>query len=167
MLTKFAHFRIKTWLLVGFGAITTLLVLVVAINFWQVRGNAAITLRMVDERLPMTTEGNELVANVQGSLTSLRDWMLSGNADFKHNRAETWKRIQGRVSAIDALAQNWTDETDKSDWTRVKELLTTFSAAEDKAEGLANSPDEQPALKILNADGDKIALVMSRNVPAC
>src|SRR6185369_868488 len=36
--------------------------------------------------------------------------------------------------------------------------------AEDKAEAVAHSPDEQPALKILNSDGDKIALVMSRNV---
>ncbi len=164
MLGRFAHFRIKTWLLVGFGAITMLLVVVVAINFWQVRENAAITVRMVDQRLPMTTEGNELVANVQGSLTALRDWMLSGNADFKHNRAEIWKRIQNRAEAIDALAKDWTDERDTSDWARAKELLKTFSAAEDKAEGLANSPDEQPALKILNAEVDKIALVMSRNV---
>jgi len=164
MLTRFAHFRIKTWLLVGFGSITAMLVLVVAINFWQVRANAAITVRMVDQRLPMTIEGNELVANVQGSLTALRDWMLTGNAAFKHNRAEIWKRIQGRVTAIDALSQAWTDDKDKSDWARVKDLLTTFSAAEDKAEGLANSPDEQPALKMLNGDGDKIALVMSRNI---
>ena len=112
MLTRFAHFRIKTWLLVGFGSITAMLVLVVAINFWQVRANAAITVRMVDQRLPMTIEGNELVANVQGSLTALRDWMLTGNAAFKHNRAEIWKRIQGRVTAIDALSQAWTDDKD-------------------------------------------------------
>jgi methyl-accepting chemotaxis protein len=164
MLARFAHFRIKTWLLVGFGSITTLLILVIAINFWQVRANAAITERMVDQRLPMTTQGNELVANVQASLTSLRDWMLTGNADFKRHRADTWTRIQSRVSSIDALAQSWTNEADKSDWTSVKDLLTKFSAAEDKAETIANSPDEQPALKLLNGDGDKIALVMSRNV---
>jgi methyl-accepting chemotaxis protein len=164
MLGKFAHFRIKTWLLVGFGAITTLLVLVVAINFWQVRQNAAITVRMVDQRLPMTTEGNELVANVQGSLTALRDWMLGGNPAFKQTRADIWKRIDDRATAIDALTVAWTDEHDKADWAQIKELLKPFSAAQDKAEGLANSPDEQPALKMLNTEADKVALVMSRNV---
>jgi len=164
MLARFAHFRIKTWLLVGFGSITALLVLVIAINFWQVRANAAITERMVNQRLPMATQGNELVANVQGSLTALRDWMLTGNVDFKQNRADIWKRIQDTAQSIDALAQHWTVERDKADWAKVKELLTDFSAAEDKAEAVAHSADEQPALKILNSDGDKLALVMSRSV---
>jgi methyl-accepting chemotaxis protein len=164
MLGRFAHFRIKTWLLVGFGAITALLVVAVTINFVQVRQNAAITVRMVDQRLPMTTEGNELVANVQGSLTALRDWMLGGNSAFKQVRADIWKRIAARETAIDALATNWSDDQDKADWLRIKQLLQTFATAQDKAEALANSPDEQPALKLLNTEADKVALVMSRNV---
>ncbi|WP_374307247.1 methyl-accepting chemotaxis protein [Dongia sp.] len=159
-----ANFRIRTWLLVGFSSISALLVLVIAVNLWQVRGNANITQRMVAERLPMTTAGNALVANVQGSLTALRDWMLTANETFKHDRADVWTQIGSNVQQIDALAAGWTEQRDMADWTQIKELLTTFASAQDKAEQLANSKDEQPALKLLNEQGEKLISTILKGV---
>ena len=43
MVDWLANFRIKTWLLVGFSSVSALLVVVIAVNFWQVRSNADIT----------------------------------------------------------------------------------------------------------------------------
>jgi CHASE3 domain sensor protein len=78
-----ANFRIRDWLIAGFGLITLILMGTIAINLWQVRSSATLTEDMVAQRLPSTMTGNRLVANVQGSVTSLRDWMLTGNSDFK------------------------------------------------------------------------------------
>lgn len=164
MLDWLANFRIRTWLLVGFSSVSALLIVVIAVNFWQVRSNADITQRMVAERLPMTTAGNELVANVQGSLTALRDWMLTGTATFKQDRADVWTQIRSNVQQIDALAANWQEKRDLDDWAKIKELLTTFAAAQDKAEVLANSKDEQPALKMLNEQGEKLISTILKSV---
>lgn len=159
-----ANFRIKTWLLVGFSSVSALLVVVIAVNFWQVRSNADITQRMVAERLPMTTAGNALVANVQGSLTALRDWMLSGNETFKHDRADVWTQIGANIQQIDALAANWQDSRDLEDWSKIKELLASFATSQDKAEALANSKDEQPALQMLNEQGEKLISTILKSV---
>nr|WP_298686730.1 methyl-accepting chemotaxis protein [uncultured Dongia sp.] len=164
MLDWLANIRIKTWLLVGFSSVSALLVVVIAVNFWQVRSNADITQRMVAERLPMTTAGNALVANVQGSLTALRDWMLSGSDGFKRDRADVWSQIGGNVQQIDALAAAWQDQQDLADWARIKELLATFAAAQDKAEALANSKEEQPALQMLNEQGEKLISTILKSV---
>jgi methyl-accepting chemotaxis protein len=158
------NFRIKTWLLVGFSSVSALLVVVIAVNFWQVRSNADITQRMVAERLPMTTAGNALVANVQGSLTALRDWMLSGNETFKHDRADVWTQIGANIQQIDALAANWQDSRDLEDWSKIKELLASFATSQDKAEALANSKDEQPALQMLNEQGEKLISTILKSV---
>ncbi len=164
MLEWLANFRIRTWLLVGFSSVSALLVLVIAVNFWQVRSNAAITQRMVAERLPMTTAGNALVANVQGSLTALRDWMLTGNEAFKQDRADVWAQIGGNVQQIDTLSSAWREQGDLADWQQVKELLASFAAAQDKAEQLANSKDEQPALKLMNEQGEKLISTIVKGV---
>lgn len=164
MLNWLANFRIRTWLLVGFSSVSALLVLVIAVNLWQVRSNANITQRMVDERLPMTTAGNALVANVQGSLTALRDWMLTGNETFKHDRADVWTQIGANVQQIDTLAASWTDQRDVADWAQIKDLLSGFATAQGKAEELANSVDEQPALKMLNEQGEKLISTILKSV---
>ncbi|TDQ83995.1 methyl-accepting chemotaxis protein [Dongia mobilis] len=155
MIAGLANLRIRTLLLLGFGAVAAILVVVIAVNFWQARNSAAITQAMVEERLPMTTAGSELVANVQGSLAALRDWMLTGSESFKQDRADSWQRIDGNVAAIDGLAAGWSDATDVADWQAVKAALGSFRAAQDAAEAVAHSPDEQPALKLLNQEGDK------------
>jgi methyl-accepting chemotaxis protein len=164
MFAGLANLRIKTLLLVGFSAISAILVLVIAVNFWQARQSAVITQRMVEERLPMTTSGSELVANVQGSLASLRDWMLTGNESFKQSRADVWLRIEGNVAAIDALAEHWSDPRDAQDWSRIKELLARFAAGQSAAETIANSPDEQPALKMLDEQGSKLIATILKSV---
>jgi len=164
MLAWLANFRIRTWLLVGFSSIALLLVAVIAINFWQVRGNANITQRMVAERLPMTTAGNALVANVQGSLTALRDWMLTGTETFKQDRADVWTQIGSNVQQIDGLAASWQVQGDIDDWAKIKTLLASFAEAQAKAEALANSKDEQPALKMLNEQGEKLITTILKSV---
>jgi methyl-accepting chemotaxis protein len=164
MLAWLANIRIRTWLLLGFSSVCALLVLVIAVNFSQVRSNAAITQRMVAERLPMTTAGNALVANVQGSLTSLRDWMLTGDEGFKQARADVWTQIGGNVERVDVLAATWRDQRDIEDWKAVKDLLASFAAAQEKAEQLANSKDEQPALKLMNEQGEKLISTILKGV---
>ncbi len=164
MLARLANIRIKTWLLLGFGSVCALLVISTLVSFWQVRGGAAITQRMVAERLPSASAGNALVANVQGSLTALRDWMLSGNESFKKDRADVWQQIDGNIKQLDQLSTVWSDPQDQADWAKVKELLGQFNAAQAKAEAVANSPDEQPALKLLNEQGDKIATALLQSV---
>ncbi|WP_374381330.1 methyl-accepting chemotaxis protein [Dongia sp.] len=164
MIEWLAHVHIRTWLLLGFSSVSALLVFVIAVNFWQVRSSADITQRMVAERLPTTIGGNALVGNVQNSLTALRDWMLTGNETFKSDRADVWVQIKANVKQVDALAATWQNAADRNDWDAVKKLLVSFAEAQGKVEALANSQDEQPALKLMNEQGEKLIQTIVKSV---
>jgi len=50
---------------------------------------------------------------------------------------------------MDRLSSRWTVEKNKQDWQQAKPLLDELRSAQDKAEAIAHTIDEQPAAKIL------------------
>ena len=102
----------------------------------------------------------ELVADVYASLASLRGWLLTGSDVFKTERAVLWKDIEARGSEMDRLSGQWTTEQNRSDWKQAKPLLDDLRSAQDKAEAIAHTVDEQPAAKILATEAAPLAKLM-------
>src|SRR5689334_16639 len=98
---KLSGFKVRTWLIAGFGLMAAILVVIVAVGLKQIQANGAMTGEMVAERLPSTMSGNRLVANVQASTAALRDWMLTGNEVFKASRAAVWTEIDQDRAKLD------------------------------------------------------------------
>ena len=156
----FLHLNIRGRLISGFGVLCALLAVVVGITIVKVRAVNEDTERTVNLRVPTAMTASDVVAGVYASLASLRGWMITGNDSFKAERATLWNEIQRYGSRMDHLAGKWTVEQNKADWKQAKPLLEELRSAQDKAEAIAHTIDEQPAAKILATEAAPLARLM-------
>jgi methyl-accepting chemotaxis protein len=156
----FLQLNVRGRLILGFSLLCVLLAVVVGTTIIKVRSVNESTDRTVNLRVPTAMNAGELVADVYASLASLRGWLLTGSDAFKAERAMLWKDIQARGSEMDHLSGQWTTEQNKSDWKQAKPLLDDLRNAQDKAEAIAHTADEQPAAKILATEAAPLAKLM-------
>jgi methyl-accepting chemotaxis protein len=159
----FVHLNIRGRLVLGFGVLCILLAAVVGTTIVKVRTVNESTDRTVNLRVPTAMTASDMVAGVYASLASLRGWLITGNEVFKTERAVLWKDLQARGSDMDRLSGQWTVEQNKVDWQQAKPLLDALRNAQDKAEAIAHTVDEQPATKILATEAAPLAKLMLEN----
>jgi methyl-accepting chemotaxis protein len=157
---SFLHLNIRGRLVLGFSVLCVLLASVVGTTMIKVRSVSDATDRTISLRVPTAMTADELVAGVYASLASLRGWLITGNEAFKAERISLWKDIQNRSSEMDRLSAHWTAEQNKQDWKQAKPLLDELRGAQDKAEAIAHTIDEQPAAKILATEAAPLAKLM-------
>ena len=154
------NLNIRGRLVLGFSVLCVLLAGVVGTTILKVRTVSESTDRTVNLRVPTAMTASDLVAGIYASLASLRGWLVTGNEAFKAERAGLWKEIQTRGSEMDRLSGNWTVEQNKQDWKQAKPLLDELRSAQDKAEAIAHTIDEQPAAKMLATEAAPLARLM-------
>jgi len=152
--------NIRGRLILGFSALCVLLAVVVGTTMIKVRTVSESTDQTVNLRVPTAMAASDLVAGVYASLASLRGWLITGNEVFKTERAVLWKDIQNHGSEMDHLSGRWTAEQNKLDWKQAKPLLDELRNAQDKAEAIAHTIDEQPAAKMLATEAAPLAKLM-------
>ena len=154
------HLNIRGRLILGFSVLCALLAVVVGTTIIKVRTVSESTERTVNLRVPTAMTASDVVSGVYATLASLRGWLITGNETFKGERAAFWKDIQKRGSEMDRLAGEWTVQQNKTDWNEAKPLLDELRKAQDKAEEIAHTIDEQPAAKILATEAAPLAKLM-------
>jgi methyl-accepting chemotaxis protein len=159
-IVAFLHLNIRGRLIFGFAVLCTLLAGVVGTTILKVRTVSEATDRTVNLRVPTAMTANGMVAGVYASLASLRGWLITGNDLFKAERAALWKEIQNHGSEMDRLSGHWTVEQNNRDWKQAKPLLDELRNAQDKAEAIAHTIDDQPAAKILAMEAAPLAELM-------
>ena len=122
--------------------------------------------RTVNLRMPTAMAANDLSRRSYASLAALPGWLITGNESFKLERAQVWRHIQSDGAEMDNLAQRWTSEQNKRDWSAAKPLLDELRSAQDKAEAIAHTPDEQPAAKILATEAAPLAKIILEKATA-
>ena len=162
----FVHLNIRGRLILGFSVLCILLAAVVGVTIIKVQNVTEVTDRTVNLRVPTAMNASDMVAGVYASLASLRAWLITGNDAFKAERAGLWKELQKHGSEMDQLAGHWTSEQNKSDWKQAKPLLDELRNAQDKAEAIAHTPDDQPAAKILATEAAPLARTMLQTATA-
>src|ERR1700682_3047180 len=156
----FLQLNIRGRLILGFSVLCILLAGVVGTTIIKVRSVREATDHPHSLRVPTAMTASDLVVAIYASLASLRGWLITGNDAFKAERAGLWKDIQTRGTEMDRLSGHWTAEKNKQDWTQAKPLLDELRNAQDKAEAIAHTIDEQPAAKILATEADPLAELM-------
>ena len=156
----FLQLNIRGRLIAGFSVLCVLLAAVVGTTIIKVRTVNESTDQTVNLRVPTAMTASDIVAEVYASLASLRGWLITGNDVFKSERAVLWKDIQARGSEMDRLSGQWTVEQNKLDWKQAKPLLDELRNAQDKAEAIAHTIDEQPAAKMLATEAAPLAKLM-------
>ena len=159
-----SHLKISHRLIGGFAFMLLLLCGAVGVAVWEVSGVQRDNHRIVHLRVPTAEASSEMTRNIFASLAALRGWMLTGNEAFKVERAAVWAEITEQRASMDALAENWTNPDNVAKWNEFKTTLNEFSAAQDKVEAIANSPDEQPATKMLVEQAAPLAAVMVKAI---
>jgi methyl-accepting chemotaxis protein len=162
----FPHLNIRGRLILGFSVLCVLLAAVIGVTLIKVDNVTEVTDRTVNLRVPTAMNASDMVAGVYASLASLRAWLITGNDTFKVERAGLWKELQKHGSEMDQLAGHWTSEQNKADWKQAKPLLDELRNAQDKAEAIAHTPDEQPAAKILATEAAPLARTMLQTATA-
>ncbi len=157
---SFLQLNIRGRLIFGFSILCILLAAVVGTTLIKVQTVSELTDRTVNLRVPTAMTASDLVAGVYASLASLRGFLITGNEVFKTERATLWKEIQAHGSDMDRLSGHWTVEQNKVDWKQAKPLLDELRNAQDKAEAIAHTIDEQPAAKILATEAAPLVKLM-------
>ncbi len=158
------NFKISHRLYSGFSFLLLLLTAAIGAMVWQVSSIKQTTDRIVDLRTPTAQASAALINSINASLSNLRGWMLTGNYVFTVGRAQVWNDIATTRSAMDELSSNWTNPDNVAQWQDFKIILDEFAAAQAKVEAIANSVDEQPALKMLVNDAAPQAAIMSKSI---
>jgi methyl-accepting chemotaxis protein len=156
------NLNIRGRLIVGFGSLCILLAGVVTITMVKVQAVNDSTARNVNLRVPTAMNASDLVSEVYATLASLRGWLISGNDVFKTERVGLWQEIQKRGAEMDRLSTQWTNPQNKQDWKEAKPLLDELRSAQDRAEAIAHTIDEQPAAKLLATEAAPLAETMLR-----
>lgn len=160
----FLNLNIRGRLVLGFSVLCILLAGVVGTTIIKVRQVSESTDRTINLRVPTAMTANDLLADIYASLASLRGWLITGNEAFKTERAGLWKEIQTRSAEMDSLSGNWTVEQNRQDWNKARPLLDELRGAQDKAEAIAHTIDEQPAAKLLATEAAPLAKLMLQKV---
>jgi methyl-accepting chemotaxis protein len=156
--------NIRGRLIAGFSVLCLLLAVVVGMTIIRVRSVEQATERTVSLRVPTALTASRMVADVYASLASLRGWLLTDNASFKADRSAAWTAIDTDAGELDRLSGQWTDAQNQQDWSRAKPLLQDLRAAQEKAEAIAHTADEQPAVKILATEAAPLSDLILQKV---
>ena len=155
---------IRGRLVLGYMTIILILVAAIFMTIWQVQGMQQNTQRIVELRMPTAAASAGMVNNINASLAALRGWMLTGNANFKVQRAIVWQDIAKLSAEMDRYSRNWTNPDNIRNWNAFKTTLTEFEAAQLKTEQISHSDDEHPATRILVLDAAPRAAVLSKEI---
>ncbi|MBT6442263.1 MAG: methyl-accepting chemotaxis protein, partial [Alphaproteobacteria bacterium] len=147
-------------LMIGFAAVATILVVAVGMTVFKADSVGTTTHRISEVRVPTAAAGAGLVNDINASLASLRGWMLTGDENFKVERAAVWADIDETSAKLDRLSQGWTDAKNVEKWAEDKNILAEFRIAQADVEAIANNADEQPATKLLVTEAAPRASVM-------
>ena len=152
---------IKNRLILGFSAIVLVLIIVVWNSISSISNIGKTSTRVIDLRVPTSAASSALISDINGSLASLRGWMITGNEKFKIERNIVWENIAEQRASMDKLSQTWTVPANVEKWKGFKITLDEFEIAQQKVEDMANSANEQPALKMLIDEAAPRAGVMA------
>lgn len=134
----------------GFGVITLILMGVVLLTIQQVKTMEVITKRVAGLRTPTAHASLMMLNGVNHSLASLRGWVLLGDPKFKEERSIAWEeQINPYLKEMHKLAPSWTDPENKTRLKSIEEEISNFKTAQQKIEGIARTPENSPAQKIL------------------
>jgi methyl-accepting chemotaxis protein len=145
--------RLRGKLVAGLSFLALLLAATVGFTLWRIDAIGGYTADMVTVRAPLAQASAELQEKISGTNAALRAFLLTGRVDFRTERADLWKAIDGIAGKLDGLVGQADDGGASSKrWGEIKPMLKSFREAQDKAEDIAFTPDAFPARRFLEAE---------------
>jgi methyl-accepting chemotaxis protein len=149
----FGNMKLSMKIGIGFGLMILLLVAAVSISIFQVSKVDVVAKRVVDLRTPTAQASLGMLNGMNQSLAGLRGWMLLDNAKFKTERAHAWDNwIDPKLQELQGFSKNWTNPENIKRLREMEGHIEDFRKYQEEIENIANTIDEEPALKMLFED---------------
>ena len=166
MFKSIAHTGIRTRLLGGFALICILLAATVVYTVFVVSDISARIKHVVDRRAPTAIASTELVGNLYSTLSTLRGYLLTGDAQAKRDRAAVWAELDRTAVAVDGMAAEFSDARSEANWREAKALIAEFRQAQDRAEKAAFTASAYPASDLLAKEAAPLIAAMFAKITA-
>jgi len=151
-------------LLAGFALIRLLLAATVGYTVYATSEISGRIRKVVDLRAPVAITSTQLVGNLYSTLSTLRGYLLTGDAEGLKSRAAMWTELDQTARAFDRMAEGFTNSENKAIWSEAKALIAEFrqaqAQAQAKAESIAFTPDAYPATKLLSTEAAPLIATM-------
>ena len=161
----FKNMKLGTKIACGFGIITFVLIAAVLTSIWQVGKTNTVTTRLIDLRAPTAQTSLTMKNGVNHSLAALRGWIILGKDKFKDQRAKAWSEgLDKPLADMKKYALNWTNPKNVERLRIIEKNLKDFRVYQQEIEDIAQTVDNNPAVKILFEDAAPRATIMVSNI---
>nr|WP_169713974.1 methyl-accepting chemotaxis protein [Oceanicoccus sagamiensis] len=145
-----SRFRIGTKIGGGFFAVALVLLTTVLVTMSEIKKTNEISNRVIDLRAPTARASLEMLNGINHSLAALRGWIILGSDKFKQERNMSWQEeIEPALASMKDFSATWTNPENIERLKRIEAALNEFKQYQNEIEAIAQSVDNQPALKIL------------------
>ncbi|MDH2348735.1 methyl-accepting chemotaxis protein [Bradyrhizobium sp. SSUT18] len=166
MFKSMADTGIRTRLLGGFALICILLAATVIYTVSVVSDVSSRINQVVQQRAPVAIASTELVGNLYSTLSTLRGYLLTGDAQAKRDRAAVWAELDRTAAAVDHMAEGFSSPQNQSNWREARALIAGFRQAQDRAELVAFTPAAYPASELLAKEAAPLIATMFAEITA-
>lgn len=149
----------------GFGLVGVVLVIAIMVTIIQVKSTDEITKKLVGHRAPTTRASLMLLNGLNHSLAALRGWVILGKDNFKTDRKNAWeKEIDVSLATLKQIGEQWHDNEILENLTKVSEKIEKLRDYQKEIEEIAQTPDNNPALKILMTQAAPLADILASKI---
>lgn len=120
--------------------------------------------RLVETRIPISENSTDMLNAVNESISSLRAWIILGQAEAKKERAIAWKIIEQNLHEMEILSKHWQDPKDLEVLKEVKADILELKEYQLEIEEIAHTHDNIPATQILVEEAEPLIDVMFNSV---
>ncbi len=146
----------------GFLSIFIILVSSVLLTITKVNDTSGITNAVIERRVPTTQATIQMLNGINQSLAALRGWIILGHDQFKVERDSAWANtIDSSLSEMKKQSAQWTNPKNIEKLATIENSLNEFRKAQEEIEAVAQSIENEPALKILLEDAAPQASILA------
>ncbi|MGR3304001.1 MAG: HAMP domain-containing methyl-accepting chemotaxis protein [Candidatus Scalindua sp.] len=161
----FKNMTIGAKMSLGFGIITLVLVAAVLTTVWQIGKTNTVTNRLIDLRAPTAQTSLSMQNGVNHSLAALRGWIILGKDKFKDERAKAWSEgLDKPLADMKKYALNWTNPQNVERLRIIEKNLKDFKVYQQEIEDIAQTKDNNPAVKLLLEEAAPKAAIMVSSI---
>ncbi|NQZ10516.1 MAG: MCP four helix bundle domain-containing protein, partial [Algicola sp.] len=138
----------------GFGSIIILMIIGTVLSYSSLSDMNHSQSQVTEIRYPAVITASQLTNGINQSLAALRGYMILGNdanaaTKFKTERAQAWQKIEQAITTFNTLAAHLSSDSVRR-IDEVKALLKDLKTSQENIEDIAQTPGNQPALKLLS-----------------
>jgi len=102
--------------------------------------------------VPASVVVSQLTKNIHLSMADTRGVVLTGGAEFKAQRAVTWKALTEATVRLDEVAASFPDQQDRAAWVNIRAQLGQLKTIQDEIERTVGTEQALHATQMVNTE---------------